>query len=199
MLIQNDKNLELQHHGILGMKWGVRRYQNEDGTLTAEGRSRYNPDYTEKQRKYDRAVYSKGAERRINRRMNQGYGLKAARSLEAQRIHSARSKASAASAVGGVAGVGLGLFAPELLTMGARALARTGNFPWINSHIHVLKQDNVKMAIRAGAAFVAPMLTSKVARDVTMRVHGYSPNKFHGATGAEAVDTAESLTSIVRR
>lgn len=31
----------LEHHGILGMKWGVRRYQNEDGSLTAEGERRY--------------------------------------------------------------------------------------------------------------------------------------------------------------
>ena len=31
----------LMHHGILGMKWGRRRYQNPDGTLTAEGRARY--------------------------------------------------------------------------------------------------------------------------------------------------------------
>lgn len=32
---------ELYHHGILGQKWGVRRYQNSDGTLTDEGRKRY--------------------------------------------------------------------------------------------------------------------------------------------------------------
>lgn len=31
----------LAHHGILGMKWGRRRFQNKDGSLTAEGRKRY--------------------------------------------------------------------------------------------------------------------------------------------------------------
>lgn len=33
-------NEMLYHHGIKGMKWGVRRYQNKDGTLTAEGKRR---------------------------------------------------------------------------------------------------------------------------------------------------------------
>ena len=34
----------IAHHGIIGMKWGVRRYQNKDGTLTNAGKTRYSTD-----------------------------------------------------------------------------------------------------------------------------------------------------------
>ena len=37
-LISSD---ELRHHGIKGQKWGVRKYQNKDGSLTVEGKKRY--------------------------------------------------------------------------------------------------------------------------------------------------------------
>ena len=33
-------NQSLAHYGVLGMKWGIRRYQNKDGTLTAAGKKR---------------------------------------------------------------------------------------------------------------------------------------------------------------
>jgi hypothetical protein len=39
---------ELFHHGTKGQRWGVRRYQNDDGTLTEAGKKRYARDAKEK-------------------------------------------------------------------------------------------------------------------------------------------------------
>lgn len=41
----------LEHHGILGQKWGIRRFQNPDGSLTEEGRKRYGDILTPDQMK----------------------------------------------------------------------------------------------------------------------------------------------------
>lgn len=35
------KARDIEHSGILGMKWGIRRYQNKDGTYTEAGKKRY--------------------------------------------------------------------------------------------------------------------------------------------------------------
>lgn len=61
--MSNDIRNELAHHGILGMKWGVRRYQNQDGSLTSAGKKHVG-QMTEKQvakadKKWEKAAVSK--------------------------------------------------------------------------------------------------------------------------------------------
>ena len=113
----------LVHHGIKGQKWGTRRYQNADGSYTDEGKRRYGrgsggrrigaerigktnwaPNYSESQRAEDRRVYSRGAVRRINKRLLNGETIKGSRSAEADRIHRYRSASNIAGKVGSAVG-----------------------------------------------------------------------------------------------
>lgn len=50
-------NDELYHYGIKGQKWGVRRYQNKDGSLTAAGRKRQAKQEYNAERKAAKAKY----------------------------------------------------------------------------------------------------------------------------------------------
>ena len=61
---------ELYHHGVKGQKWGIRRYQNEDGTLNAKGMKRYASKIGDKgARRYiaDRAHYETMTNRKLNK------------------------------------------------------------------------------------------------------------------------------------
>ena len=49
---------ELYHHGVKGQRWGIRRYQNKDGTLTKAGQKRYDKEM-EKLKKEERVLKNK--------------------------------------------------------------------------------------------------------------------------------------------
>ena len=73
---------ELCHHGIKGQRWGIRRFENKDGTLTPEGKSRY----SKRQQKEDERLYGKRAAKRIRERVDRGgEGVKSARHAEVKR------------------------------------------------------------------------------------------------------------------
>ena len=74
IIVRSD---ELTHWGIKGQKWGVRRYQNEDGSYTKEGKERYNKRYrtddgsmTEAGRKkYEKALKTSQGEKISSKQM----------------------------------------------------------------------------------------------------------------------------------
>ncbi len=67
ILIDDVGQPYIAHHGIKGQRWGVRRFQNEDGSLTAAGSQRLGRKAKKAQKVYDRIHSIRDDEKRMNR------------------------------------------------------------------------------------------------------------------------------------
>lgn len=83
------------HHGIKGMKWGVRRFQDKDGDLTPAGKKRYANDVSEKKAAYKQAKkdYNKSFNKAYNRSIAAYSPIKKHRKANDERWEDAADKA----------------------------------------------------------------------------------------------------------
>ncbi len=67
---------QLKHYGVLGVKWGIRRYQNYDGSYTKKGLARYNKklsEYESLKIKKKNGLASRDEVRKAKRELNSAY------------------------------------------------------------------------------------------------------------------------------
>lgn len=145
---------ELYHYGVKGMRWGHRKD---------------NPDYSSEQRKRDKSIYGRGGVRRINRSMNKGSKISAARSKEADRIYRHRRVGVYAGRAGSVLGSVAGAAGGYKLATKILKKYGTGN-----------PQTDMAMAtaITAGIAGLSSTLGRTGGQSVSMLAGGYKPSKF---------------------
>ena len=97
-----DRLSELDHHGVKGMKWGVRKDRYAERKATKQRINAPNERYSEVSRQHDRKHGVRGLEKRVNRRMNMDPKMttETARSREKHR--------EVQKWLGGIGGMGVG-------------------------------------------------------------------------------------------
>lgn len=191
--------LELYHHGIKGQKWGIRRFRNEDGSLTSAGRSRYNDKYSKRSRSADQSKYGYLGVQRINRSMNKGARLSEAREKEATRLRKAQVMAKGVGGVSGSVASTITSFRQlsrpawkSHTTIAARMAygyaclnagslsGRMAGMLYRSLNNHPTASAVIDSLIDGGEIAVSGALAGTIGQASVMALYGYSPRKING-------------------
>ena len=121
-----DEALYLAHHGVKGQRWGVRRFQNEDGTLTPKGQKRYDKIKNTNSARYlykHRKDISEEDYNKAYERVNRDYTLKNIASKEHATLRAVGKKAASVALKAGLA---VGTYAFLTKTDAGKKLVQTG-------------------------------------------------------------------------
>lgn len=164
-------NGELCHHGIKGQKWGVRRFQNSDGTYNEAGKRRYFGGFSQankmaKQAKEMRAVAngrpSDASQRSKNKMLDSMNGRKINASYETRRARGEKLVKQGRSGAGAV-----GRYFGRAIAAGAAAA--TANFA-----LSAVSANSSNPNVKAGAAAVSKMINgAMLAYDVSSIIRTY--------------------------
>lgn len=159
----------LAHHGVKGMRWGVRKERASN--------------YTDSQYNRDKAIYGKRGANRINKSMLSGNSVGTARSIEKTKRDTVLGKNKYYRQAGKVA-VGVGSAVASFVGVNALASAKgkavlskvlgTSAATTISS---LASQPVVKAIVVAGAAKSASMLGGDLAVSAHTHAYGYNPNR----------------------
>ena len=170
-----NTSLYLQHYGVKGMKWGVRKNRAK------------NLDYSDQQRKRDKQTYGSRGVKRINKAMNKGDRISVARGSEKTRRDKVMGRnkyvRQGGKLAGGAAGAVIG---GVVYSKTNKALNNPKVINFMNNSLGTVNTAVLRMlvenpiargAVMAGGAKVGYMMTGDAAVSANMRLYGYDPNR----------------------
>ncbi len=164
---------ELYHHGIKGQKWGVRRFQKKDGSLTPAGRKRYDDDGPSSKPKKDLKVPKNKSLHRL--KLEEKYKTKGMSEKEAEQAAARRIRGEQFA---------VGAAAVTVAAAVAYSKYKNHNVDKVikNAEFHrIMMTDNPDAPVREGARYVAYKKNDK------MRYRGLYGNELKTRRAADGV------------